>query len=122
MGELGGGLSGGELFTVVPVLVGVVLAVVVVLVLTRLVRAGVTHRRNAALPERRVAARVVGRRTRTEGGGDRMVRTRSYVTFETVDGERLELQVPEREHGLLAEGDEGQLRHQGTWYRGFERG
>lgn len=113
---------GGGMFTVVPVLIGVVFLVVVVLAVARLVTAGRTHAANAASPEQTVVARVVAKRTRTEGGGnDTAVRTTSFVTFERPDGERVELTVPAREYGQLVEGDEGRLTHQGTWYRGFER-
>lgn len=49
-------------------------------------------------------------------------RTDYFVTFEAVDGgQRLELEVQPDQYGLLVEGDEGNLRHQGTWYKGFDR-
>lgn len=48
--------------------------------------------------------------------------THSYhVTFETQDGERLELRVKRYEYHELAVGDSGMLTHQGTRYKGFVR-
>lgn len=44
-----------------------------------------------------------------------------YVTFEVESGDRMELHVPGREYGQLAEGDKGKLSFQGTRYLGFER-
>jgi len=44
-----------------------------------------------------------------------------HVTFEVESGDRMELQVPRTEYGLLVEGDEGKLSFQGTRYLGFER-
>jgi hypothetical protein len=70
-------------------------------------------------------ARVVAKRSETSGnltsntGG--MVSTWYYATFEMEEGERQEFQVPNRAYGMLAEGDKGTLRYQGTRYHGFER-
>ena len=44
-----------------------------------------------------------------------------HVTFEVESGDRMALQVPRTEYGLLVEGDEGKLSFQGTRYLGFER-
>lgn len=44
-----------------------------------------------------------------------------YVTFAVESGDRMELEMPGEEYGLLAEGDEGMLRFQGTRFLGFER-
>ena len=44
-----------------------------------------------------------------------------YVTFEFLSGDRLELSVRGSEYGMLAEGDRGILKFQGTRYLGFER-
>ena len=53
--------------------------------------------------------------------GDSAVQTAYFATFEVGSGERIEVKIPPREYGQFAEGDQGQLTHQGTWYRGFER-
>jgi hypothetical protein len=44
-----------------------------------------------------------------------------YVTFEFTNGERIELNVPSYEFGMLAEGDQGILNFQGTRYISFTR-
>ena len=44
-----------------------------------------------------------------------------HITFETQEGERLELRVKRSEYHELAVGDRGMLTHQGTRYLGFER-
>lgn len=107
-----------------PVIFGLLVVVMVVIIGTlifSLVSAGSRAMRNVTSQELTVGARVLGRRTEQRGGGETPISTEHLVTFELVSGERVELKVPSREFGLLAEGDEGQLTHQGTWYRGFER-
>jgi len=47
--------------------------------------------------------------------------TTYYVTFEVESGDRMELQVPDQEYGLLVEGDIGRLTFQGTRFHKFER-
>ncbi len=44
-----------------------------------------------------------------------------YATFQFESGDRLELNIPSNEFGLLAEGDVGKLTFQGTRYLSFER-
>lgn len=44
-----------------------------------------------------------------------------YTTFEVESGDRMELLMPDKEYGLLVEGDRGKLTFQGTRYKGFER-
>lgn len=108
-------------FTIAAVLV----AAIFVLVIVGLVRSGAREARtaadNRAQPEQSVAARVTGKRTQVEGGGETRVRNLYFVTFELPDGQRRELKLPEADYAQVAEGDEGTLTHQGTWYRRFER-
>ena len=47
--------------------------------------------------------------------------TSYYATFQVESGDRLELNVPSNEYGMLAEGDRGRLSFQGTRFLGFER-
>ena len=47
--------------------------------------------------------------------------TSYYVTFEVMSGDRMEFLVPDREYGMLVEGDRGMLRFQGTRYLSFQR-
>ncbi len=64
--------------------------------------------------------RVVAKRTSVHGHS--YAHTTYYVTFEFLDdGSRLELRVPDRHFGLMAEGDLGILSYQGTQFNAFER-
>ena len=47
--------------------------------------------------------------------------TSYYVTFQFASGDRMELHVPAREYGMIAEGDSGTLTSQGTRFISFER-
>lgn len=47
--------------------------------------------------------------------------TTYYATFQFDSGDRLELHIPGREYGMMAEGDVGDLTFQGTRYLGFDR-
>ena len=71
-----------------------------------------------------VSATIVDKRRRTHhhhhSNGHHV--SHSYlVTFETQDGEILELRVKRYEYNELEVGDRGMLTHQGTRYKGFER-
>lgn len=44
-----------------------------------------------------------------------------YATFQFDSGDRVELQMPGNEFGLIVEGDKGKLTFQGTRFLGFER-
>lgn len=44
-----------------------------------------------------------------------------YATFQVESGDRLELEVPANEYGMLVEGDRGRLSFQGTRFLSFER-
>ncbi|WP_409484426.1 DUF2500 domain-containing protein [Arsenicicoccus dermatophilus] len=105
--DLGGGFA--SIFAVVPVLVLLGFVVVVGSIVYRAVRYA------AATPQTERAV-CVAKRLRVSGGGSvGDVRSRAstsyFATFDLADGRRLELQVPERDYGLLAEGDRGTL----TW-------
>lgn len=47
--------------------------------------------------------------------------TSYYVTFQFESGDRVELEVADREYGLLVEGDCGMLSFQGQRFLNFER-
>lgn len=47
--------------------------------------------------------------------------TTYFVTFEVQSGDRMELRVPDKEYGMVVEGDRGSLTFQGTRYFSFER-
>jgi hypothetical protein len=75
---------------------------------------------NNAQPERCDDAEIVSKRTEVLGG-EKSTSTRYYTTFELAGGERTELKVGGRDYGQFAEGDQGQLTHQGTRFLGFVR-
>ena len=72
--------------------------------------------RNNNSPVLTVPASVVAKR-----GDSRHEFTSYYVTFQVESGDRLELHVADREYGMLAEGDHGNLTFQGTRYIEFDR-
>ncbi|MBQ3194647.1 MAG: DUF2500 domain-containing protein [Oscillospiraceae bacterium] len=79
---------------------------------------------NENSPVLTVSATIVDKRRRTHhhhhSNGHHV--SHSYlVTFETQDGELLELRVKRYEYNELEVGDRGMLTHQGTRYKGFER-
>lgn len=48
--------------------------------------------------------------------------TTYYVTFEFLDDDsRIEFRVPDKQYGLIAEGDFGILNYQGSQFNAFER-
>lgn len=71
-------------------------------------------------------AKVVAKRehrSHNSAAGDDIVHTSTsyYATFEVESGDRMELSLSGREHGLLAQGDVGKLTFQGSRYHRFER-
>ncbi|WP_246187977.1 DUF2500 domain-containing protein [Paenibacillus tengchongensis] len=78
--------------------------------------------RNNASPLVTVNCVVVGRRTEVWGGrGETSAKTSYYITFETGEGERLELELSGSDYGVIVEGDQGRLSYQGTRFKGFQR-
>lgn len=77
---------------------------------------------NSRQPVRSIPVRVVSKRTHVGGGMNNMpASTQYFVTFENENGSRDEISVSGREFGMIAEGDQGAMLRQGTWYRGFRR-
>lgn len=71
-----------------------------------------------------VAATIVDKRRRTHhhhSNGHHHHSHSYHITFETQDGEMIELRVKRYEYNELEVGDRGMLTHQGTRYKGFER-
>ena len=111
-----------ELFTLVPVFIGLVFVLVISAIIFAVVKGISTWTWNNQQPVLTLSARVVAKRTETRGmGDDSPVRTSYYVTFEVPGGERKEFGVSGHEYGQLAEGDAGTLTAQGTRYQGFAR-
>lgn len=83
--------------------------------------------KNNHSPRLTVPVTVVAKRTnisRRHHGTEHHHTTTSttyYVTFEVESGDRMELQVPGTEYGLIVEQDRGLLTFQGTRFLRFER-
>ena len=78
--------------------------------------------RNNASPRLSVPATVVTkRRSHHHDATTHTSSTTYYATFEFESGDRLELRLPWRDAGMIAEGDHGILHFQGTRYLGFDR-
>ena len=94
----------------------VVLAIPMVIAVLRVARRWSIEKRS---PLDKAEARVVDKRTLVTGG--RPETQTYYVTFEFPTGQRLELEVPGRDSGVLVVGDQGTLAWQGPRYLGFAR-
>ena len=125
----GGGFD--FMFTLVPILVAIGFIFVFGMLIFRGISGASEWHNNNQQPVLRRKVKVVAKRdevsTYRHGRMNDMHRHRHssttyYATFEKLEnGRRTEFQVKDREYGLLAEGDEGVLIHQGTRYKGFER-
>ena len=79
---------------------------------------------NENSPVLTVSATIVDKRRKTHhhhSNGHHHHSHSYHITFETQDGEILELRVKRYEYNELEVGDCGMLTHQGTRYKGFER-
>jgi hypothetical protein len=83
---------------------------------------------NNEQPVLTVQAKVVAKRADTSvyrrAGNNNLGTTSStsyFATFEFASSDREEFSLSEREYGLLAENDSGELTFQGTRYKGFTR-
>ncbi|WP_226000184.1 DUF2500 domain-containing protein [Paenibacillus sp. BJ-4] len=66
--------------------------------------------------------KVVDKRTRVRGGsGDFSASTYNYITFEFDGGERKELEVKDRDFGMIVIGDRGEHHYKGTRFVEFVR-
>ncbi len=94
-------------------------------IIVTLIRGLKEWNRNNKSPRLTVEAAVVAKRdhraVRRSGDGPTRRVTTYYVTFQFESGDRMELQLPGQEYGLLVEGDKGKLSFQGTRFLGFER-
>lgn len=105
------------------VIFGVAALLIGAAILTAIVRGISEWSRNNASPRLTFPARVVAKRTHVSGGsGNSSASTRYYITFERIeDGARQEFRVDTKAYSSLAEGDHGDLTHQGTRFGSFAR-
>ena len=115
---------GSDLFQILFTIPFVLVAAVIVVTIIRNLR---QWNKNNHSPKLTVPATVVAKRTSVThfwGGNNGALchtSTSYYATFQVGSGDRMELLLPGREYGLLAEGDQGRLSFQGTRFLGFER-
>ncbi|WP_274652769.1 DUF2500 domain-containing protein [Paenibacillus humicola] len=116
----------GILFTIVPIIIIIVFAIVI----GGIVVNGARHLKNARSPRQTVFAHVVAKRMEVRshtsqssnfGDTSRSSRTYYYITLEFDSRERKEYLDVKRLYGLVVEGDAGYAAVQGDWIVGFER-
>jgi len=126
---------GSAMASAVPAIIAIGFIVVIVIIIFRVVKGGAEWANNNNSPVLTVDAKVVAKRMQVNqhghghGGvhhGTNMMHhhhttSRYFATFEVDSGDRMELKIPTKEYGLLAEGDVGKLTFQGTRYKGFDR-
>ena len=118
-------------FRVFDIVFWVIFALVAVLIVVTIIRGIARWNKNNHSPrvdsEAKVVAKRMDIRHMNHGNAgsvnnmNSMTSTWYYVTFQFTSGDRIELEVPRDEYGLLAEGDTGTLTFQGKRYLGFER-
>jgi len=114
-------------FSAVPAIIAIGFVVVIGIIIYRVIKGGAEWMGNNNSPVLTVDAKIVAKRTQINQHGTNMhhhshhTNTRYFATFEVESGSRVELKIPDKEYGLLAEGDAGKLTFQGTRYKGFER-
>lgn len=110
------------MFSAVPFLVFIFFAIFMMIFVTSLVKGAGQYFRNNNTPEKIVPARLIAKRTHTWGGhGNMSAHTSYYATFETEEGERLELPVGGTFSGTHVEGDTGLLTFRGSRFIDFQR-
>jgi hypothetical protein len=124
---------GDGLGQIVPIFIGVVFVIVIGGILFRVITGVTEWNQNNSEPVLTAPARIVAKREKVRrhhhhhhGHEDHhhhhsRASTSYFATFELEGGERMEFQLGDREFGLLAEGDSGELTYQGTRYHGFRR-
>lgn len=119
-------------FDIFQILFFLVFTIIIIMFIVQIVRGIGQWNKNNQSPVLDVAAIVLTKRTdvssdmHMHGGTNHSAAHHSYstsyyVTFEVASGDRIEFLVPDREYGMLAEGDRGILRFQGTRYLSFQR-
>ena len=116
------------MFSILPMLVTLGFIVVIVLVFIRVMQGAVQWGKNNTAIELTVEAKVVAKRTAVSRHGHAQNNvqyhgnaTTYFASFEVDSGDRMEFRIPDREYGMLAEGDTGKLIFKGTRYISFDK-
>lgn len=123
------GFPSNAMFSLFPVLFFCIFAVVVIVIIVSVSKNIGQWAKNNNQPVLVVPAKLVSKRTNvshhmhtdSDSFSHGHTSTYYYITFEVETGSRMEFHVNGSEYGLLAEGDSGRLKFQGTRYLGFER-
>lgn len=117
-----GGPLESIMFSAIPFFVFIFFGIFLMIFVTSLVKGAGQYFKNNNTPEKIIPARLVAKRTHTWGGhGNMSAHTSYYATFETQEGERLELPVSGKFTGMHVEGDTGVLTYRGTRFIDFQR-
>ncbi|WP_026695479.1 DUF2500 domain-containing protein [Peribacillus kribbensis] len=109
------------MFQILPILIGIFFVFVIGAILFTIIKGISQWNKNNNSPETVAKARIVAKRSEVHGGGETSAYTHYFVTFEMENGDRMEFQVKDLEYGMLAEGDQGELKFRGTRYLGYKR-
>ena len=90
-----------------PLIFTLVFVVILSVAAFTLIKGMVTWSHNLSQPVESVNATVVTKRTEVRGRSEGRTWTTYFCTFELEDGTRQEFAVPDRQYGLLVEGDRG---------------
>ena len=115
---------GFNMFSIMGILFPIVFLVIFVFIIFAVIKGLKEWSHNNAQPQIPAEALIVakrGQRHHHNNNGSHHTSETYYVTFQFRSGDRTEIQVPPREYGMLAEGDEGVVTLQGTRFIGFER-
>lgn len=108
-------------------LVIIIFGFVIGMFVVTFLRIATETRQNNASPRLEVEALITGKRTNSTHHSDpnnlamSHTDTTYFVTFQVASGDRMEFHVRGQEYGMMAEGDRGILRFQGTRFLEFER-
>jgi hypothetical protein len=121
----------GIMSSIMPIIVGIGFSLICGIIIVTVVRSGTQCIKNNNSPVLTIAMKIVTKRIAVSRhqhhhGGDMTMdhqtsSTTYYATFESENGDRMELRVPDKEYGMLVEGDMGSLTYQGTRYKSFVR-
>ena len=116
---------GFNMFSIMGILFPIVFLVIFVFIIFAVIKGLKEWSHNNAQPQIPAEALIVAKRGQrhhhNNNNGSHHTSETYYVTFQFRNGDRTEIQVPPREYGMLAEGDEGVVTLQGTRFIRFDR-
>lgn len=117
------------MFNFVSVFIFIIFFIVLAAIIISMVKGVSQWNKNNHQPVLTVDTTVVSKRmnvshhnhTNTEHMHSTSSSTDYYITFQVASGDRMEFLVPDKEYGMVVEGDIGKVTFQGTRYKGFVR-